>query len=336
MDRKVLSEKVNTYVNPGNYNNEVGMPLSLVNMPLNTKVCILELGMNRRGEIKKLTKISSPTISVITNIGLAHIGNFEKPKDIAKEKASIYNYLNKKSFALIPNDSEYSKLLAKKASLKTQNIISFGVKGESDASFRRINENKFVFSILRKKISLEKKDYFNHWEENTLIVLIILNILKFNFNDFRKEIENLKPLQGRGEKIKIFKNKKSFFLIDESYNSSPHTLKQSIINAKKILKNNQKLVLVIGDMLELGKFSEELHLSISETVKNVSPKLLVTVGSFSKTIAENVKNDIKVFHYKTYNSVYERLIEELDDNDIVMIKGSNSINLSKICERLKK
>ena len=333
---KVLSEKVNTYVNPGNFNNEVGMPLSLVNMPLNTKVCILELGMNRRGEIKKLAKISSPTISVITNIGLAHIGNFEKPKDIAKEKASIYNYLNKKSFALIPNDSEYSKLLAKKASLKTQNIISFGVKGKSDASFRRINENKFVFSILRKKISLEKKNYFKHWEENTLIVLIILNILKFNFNDFRKEIENLKPLQGRGEKIKIFKNKKSFFLIDESYNSSPHTLKHSIINAKNILKNNQKLVLVIGDMLELGKFSEELHLSISETVKNVSPKLLVTVGSFSKTIAENVKNDLKVFHFKTYNSVYERLIEELDDNDIVMIKGSNSINLSKICERLKK
>ena len=118
-----------------------------------------------------------------------------------------------------------------------------------------------------------------------------MNILKFNFNDFRKRIENLKPLQGRGEKIKIFKNKKSFFLIDESYNSSPHTLKHSIINANKILKNNQKLVLVIGDMLELGKFSEELHLSISETVKKVSPKLLVTVGSFSKIIAENVKND---------------------------------------------
>ena len=120
--------------------------------------------------------------------------------------------------------------------------------------------------------------------------------MKFNFNDFRKKIENLKPLKGRGEKIKIFKNKKKIiFLIDESYNSSPHTLKHSIINANKILKNNQKLVLVIGDMLELGKFSEELHLSISETVKKVSPKLLVTVGSFSKIIAENVKNDIKVF-----------------------------------------
>ena len=92
---KVLNEKVNTYVNPGNFNNEIGMPLSLVNMPLNTKICILELGMNKKGEIKKLTKISSPTISIITNIGLAHIGNFEKQKDIAKEKASIYEYLKK-------------------------------------------------------------------------------------------------------------------------------------------------------------------------------------------------------------------------------------------------
>tara|TARA_B100001564_G_scaffold350931_1_gene356059 strand:- start:1474 stop:2853 length:1380 start_codon:yes stop_codon:yes gene_type:complete len=333
---KVLNEKVNTYVNPGNLNNEIGMPLSLVNMPLKTKVCILELGMNTRGEIKKLAKISSPTISIITNIGLAHIGNFEKPKDIAKEKASIYNYLNNKSFALIPNDSEYSKQLIKKASSKTKNIISFGFKENSDASFKRIDKNKFVFSILGKKISLKKKNYFKYWEGNTLIVLIILNILRFNFNDFKKRIENLRPLKGRGEKIKIFKNKKSFFLIDESYNSSPYTLKHSIFNANKTLKNNQKLVLVIGDMLELGQFSEELHLSILETVKKVSPKLLVTVGSFSKIITDHAKKNLKAFHYKTYHRVYERLIEELGDNDIVMIKGSNSLNLSKICERLKK
>ncbi len=332
---KVLTEKIKTYVNPGNFNNEIGMPLSLVNMPIDTKICVLELGMNRKGEIKKLTKISSPTISIITNIGLAHIGNFEQPKDIAKEKASIYNYLNKKSFALIPNDSEYSKLLIKKALSKTQNIISFGTKTNSDASFRKIDGNKVIFSLLGKKILLKKKNYFEYWEENTLIILIILNILKLNFNDFKKRIENLKPLDGRGEKIKIFKNKKSFFLIDETYNSSPRTLKNAIINANKFLKRNQKLVLVIGDMLELGKYSKELHFKIIEIVKKVAPKLLVTVGSFSKIITENAKPDIKAFHYKTYHKVYERLIEEIDDSDIVMIKGSNSINLSKVCERLK-
>ena len=332
---KVLKEKVNTYINPGNFNNEIGMPLSLVNMPANTEVCILELGMNSKGEIKKLTKISSPSISIITNIGLAHIGNFKEPKDIAKEKSAIYGYLKKKSYALIPNDSEYSKLLIKKASSKTQNIVLFGVNKNSDASFKKINKNKFIFSLFGKSMSLKKKNYFKYWEENTLIILIILSILKFNFSDFKNRLENLKPLNGRGEKIKIFKNKKTFFLIDETYNSSPHTLKHSIINANKILEHGQRLVLVIGDMLELGKFAKELHFKILETVKKVSPKLLVTVGSFSKIITKNAKPDLKAFHYKSYHNVYERLIEEIDDNDIVMIKGSNSINLSKVCERLK-
>jgi len=157
---KVLQERINTYVNPGNFNNEIGMPLSLINMPPKTKVCILELGMNRKGEIKKLSKIASPTISVITNIGLAHIGNFDKPKDIAREKASIYSFLNEKSFALIPNDSEYSKFLIQKASKKTQNIILFGNKENSNSSFRKISKNKFIFSISGKKILLEKKKLF--------------------------------------------------------------------------------------------------------------------------------------------------------------------------------
>ena len=332
---KVLKKRVSTYISPGNFNNEIGMPLSLVNMPHNTRVCILELGMNKKGEIKKLTKIASPTISIITNIGLAHVGNFNDPKDIAKEKASIYGYLDKKSFAIVPNDSEYSELLIKKASSKTQNIILFGTKKSSDSSFRRISKNKLIFSVLGKEILLERKNNFKYWKENTLVILIILKILKFNFINFKKRIENLNPLEGRGQKIKILKNSKKFFLIDETYNSSPHTLKNAILSANRMLKTNQKLILVVGDMLELGKFSEELHLKILEIIRKVSPKLLVTVGSFSKIITNHAKPDLKAFHYKTHNNVYERLIEEIDDNDIVMIKGSNSINLSKVCEKLK-
>ena len=117
--------------------------------------------MNKKGEIKKLTKISSPTISIITNIGLAHIGNFNEPKDIAKEKASIYDYLKKKSFALIPNDSKYSKFLIKKASSKTQNIVLFGVKEKSDASFRKLIKINLFFLYLEKKSHSKKKIILN-------------------------------------------------------------------------------------------------------------------------------------------------------------------------------
>ena len=101
----------------------------------------------------------------------------------------------------------------------------FGTKKSSDSSFRRISKNKLIFSVLGKEILLERKNNFKYWKENTLVILIILKILKFNFINFKKRIENLNPLEGRGQKIKILKNSKKFFLIDETYNSSPHTLK---------------------------------------------------------------------------------------------------------------
>ena len=94
--------------------------------------------------LPNITTFTSAIISIITNIGFAHIGNFLEPKDIAKEKASIYDSLNEESFALIPNDSPYSKLLIKRASSKTQNIVLFGVKGNTNSSFNKIKENEKI------------------------------------------------------------------------------------------------------------------------------------------------------------------------------------------------
>ena len=145
----------------------------------------------------------------------------------------------------------------------------------------------------------------------------------------------LKPLKGRGESTKIYFRKKTFFLLDESYNSSPQSLEKAIINASK-LANNSKLILVIGDMLELGKYSKELHLKIHKTVKRISPSIIFTVGEFSELISKKLPSKIMTQHFKSFDNVYERLIEEIGHNDIVMIKGSNSINLSRICEKLKK
>jgi len=331
----ILGKKFKTHVNPGNYNNHIGMPLSLINMPLNTEVCVLELGMNKFGEIKKLAKISKPTISIITNIGSAHIGNFNQQKDIAEEKSDIFCFLTKASYAVVPHESKYYEKLFQKASIKTNKIISFGTKFNSDAKYEYLNKDKYLFSILNKEIILKKNNFFQHWEKNILIVLAILKILDLKFSVFKDYLEKLKPLKGRGESTKIHFKKKTFFLIDESYNSSPQSLEKAIINASK-LANNSKLILVIGDMLELGKYSKELHLKIHKTVKRISPSIIFTVGEFSELISKKLPSKIMTQHFKSFDNVYERLIEEIGHNDIVMIKGSNSINLSRICEKLKK
>ena len=120
---RILKNSFVVYSNPGNFNNHIGMPLTLVNIPRKTEICILELGMNNYGEIKKLVEIVKPDISIITNIGNAHIGNFKNSQEIAKEKSDIFEYFSQKSIAIIPGDSKHTNLIKKKA-LKKQKMFS--------------------------------------------------------------------------------------------------------------------------------------------------------------------------------------------------------------------
>ena len=116
---KILEKSFVVYSNPGNFNNHIGMPLTLVNIPDKTQICILELGMSSYGEIKKLAEIAKPNISIITNIGNAHIGNFKDSIEIAKEKSAIFDYFTK-STAIIPGDSEYINLIKKESERKNK------------------------------------------------------------------------------------------------------------------------------------------------------------------------------------------------------------------------
>ena len=111
------------YSNPGNFNNHIGMPLSLINIPHKTEICILELGMNSYGEIKKLAEIAKPHIAIITNIGNAHIGNFSNNIEIAREKSDIFQYFNKNSIAIIPGDSKYINLIKKRLNKKQTKFL---------------------------------------------------------------------------------------------------------------------------------------------------------------------------------------------------------------------
>ena len=331
---KILEKSFVVYSNPGNFNNHIGMPLTLVNIPDKTQICILELGMSSYGEIKKLAEIAKPNISIITNIGNAHIGNFKDSIEIAKEKSAIFDYFTKKSTAIIPGDSEYINLIKKKAKEKTNNIFTFGEKEDCHSTFKINKNNKILFSTLENQIVLEKRTDFKNWEINISIILIILKILKLDLTKFSLQLEKLKPLSGRGQIKKVKKDSKSFYLIDESYNSSPNALISSIENLTKIKFKDNSKVLVIGDMLELGKFSKEMHKKVIPTIINANPKVVITVGKFSKIISDNLPKNIKTFHFKKNINVYNRLIKEIRDNDIVMIKGSNSIKLSYISKVL--
>ena len=326
---RILKNSFVVYSNPGNFNNHIGMPLTLVNIPRKTEICILELGMNNYGEIKKLVKIVKPNISIITNIG-----NFKNSQEIAKEKSDIFEYFSQKSIAIIPGDSKHTNLIKNKALKKTKNVFTFGKNQKCNSTFEINKKDKVLFSTLKNKIHLHKKINFKNWEINISIIVIVLEILKLDLKKLVTKFEKLKPLAGRGEVKEIKKESKKFYLIDESYNSSPDALITAIENLNELrFKANQK-VLVIGDMLELGEFSKVMHKKIIPTIIKVKPRVVITIGKFSKLISDNLPKNIKTFHFKKVIYVYNKLIKEINDNDIVMIKGSNSIKLTDISKTL--
>ena len=133
----------------GNFNNQIGMPISLTRMKKETEFCILELGMNKPGEIESLTKICKPNIAIITNIGPAHIGNFASVKDIAKEKSSIFKNSENCS-AIIPRDSEFFDLINQEAKKEVKNIFSFGSHKKADFQIvgsKKFNSNETVITF---------------------------------------------------------------------------------------------------------------------------------------------------------------------------------------------
>jgi UDP-N-acetylmuramoyl-tripeptide--D-alanyl-D-alanine ligase len=324
-----------SYCTIGNFNNEIGMPLSLANMPKNTELCILELGMNSPGEIRKLSKIANPNISIITNIGSAHAENFKKLEEIAFEKSEIFTFLDEKSIAIIPRDSEFFDLINKKALKKTKKVFSFGKKDNCHFKIEDNLESKFSeFRIFNEFIKIENKSSFINWERNIVVILGLAELLKIRINDLIPKIKNLKPIKGRGQIKKIKFNDKLFNIIDESYNSNPESLNSALENLANFNSGFSRKICIIGDMLELGKLSAKHHLNVVKTIMKIKPEIVITVGNHTRMIFENLPDYFQKFHYQDYKKVFRKLLSLIKNNDIIMIKGSNSMNLHLVTKKL--
>jgi len=211
--RKVMSNYFPTYANYGNLNNQIGVPLTLANMPSNSKVSIIEVGMNKVGEIAKLAKIIRPNIAIITNISSAHIGNFRKKKDIAFEKSQIFRYLKNNDTAIIPKDDKYFTLLRGQVSNKNCNIFTFGKK--EDSKFKILNSKDTdypSFLINQNKITVEFKYPDDKWKFNVAIILGVSSLLKLNLSKVSKKVLSLKPLRGRGMFYNLYYKKKKIYI----------------------------------------------------------------------------------------------------------------------------
>ena len=328
---KLLNRFGETFASPRSFNNHFGVPISLSNLKISHKYGVFEVGMSKAGEINKLSKLIRPSIGIITNIGEAHIENFNHIKDIAKAKSEIIDNIEKNGSIVLNHDDRFFNYLNTIAKIKKIRVITFGKKKKSDVHLIKIKKlnNIDIITINVKNVIVEVKAK-NINVYNILCSLAVLNELGLNINKIIKIYKNLEPSNGRGKIHKIRRYKKSFRLIDESYNANPLSVKNAINNLKGIKKNKFKKYLLLGDMLELGKKSEFYHKNLSRLINNSDIDKVFVKGEKTLFTYKNLKKEKRGNIIQCDQDIDLILKNIITNNDYLMIKGSNATGLKNI------
>ena len=329
-----------TTYSPKSFNNKYGVPLSLFNLKSNDDFGVFEVGMDKKGEINYLTNIIKPDLGIITNISYAHSKNFNSIKQIADAKGEIMNHIKKDgTIVLNKDDSFYNhhKNLAFKKNLK---VVSFGINSKSSMIYlKKIKKikDKYKLFINVNKLSLifySQNDNKNHLY-NILATLASISTY-INTKNLKKNLFfNFKTPHGRGDVSKIRIKKKNFYLVDESYNSNPLSLKTAIENFDKIESNGSKKYLLLGDMLELGKHSIKQHKLISNIINKTKINQVYVIGKYIKETFRGLRQNKKAKILNNKFGIFNLINDNLNNDDYLMIKGSNSTGLHKITSNLK-
>jgi MurE/MurF fusion protein len=337
---KTLRIFFKTSYSPKSYNNKFGVPLSLFNLNQKDDFGILEVGMDKKGEIDTLSKIIKPDIGIITNISYAHAKNFKNIKQIAKAKAEIMNNIKDNGTIILNADDKFFAYHKKIALEKNLKVYSFGLENkQSNIKLNNIEKKGKKFKL---NLTIDyKKIYFylcNDYENNIknfLAALAAINLF-INVQNLSKNIfYNIKTPAGRGDISKLRMHNKNIFFIDESYNSNPLSLNSAIKNFDKMKVKKSKKYLILGDMLELGKHSKRLHLPISNTINNTSIDKVSVIGKYILKTYKDIYKSKKGSIIKKTSHIIDLIKNDLNNNDYLMIKGSNSTGLNKIANILK-
>jgi UDP-N-acetylmuramoyl-tripeptide--D-alanyl-D-alanine ligase len=324
---ELVKENFNSYKSFGNFNNIIGLPLSLANMPLECDLGIFELGMNHAGEISDLCQIVHPHISIISWIAENHIENFDSVDDIARAKAEIFEWMVPDGKAIIPADSDFYEILESLAEDNgLSNVISFGKLVNNV----HINQSTKMLSgyFIDERIDFSPEIADRFILNNLLAILTCLKMLNIDLITALSRLEKVEPLKGRG---KIYELNDNIKLIDDSYNAGPQSMKKSLEKIAKISTDGKKIV-VIGEMLELGKDSEKYH---KELVEYLGRDIcLCLVGKGTSPLYEEVKSTHKCQYFENAEDAIAPIEKVLSANDVILIKGSNGSKVWKITDKL--
>ena len=313
----VLEKKYKVLKTKGNENSQIGLPFTITRLK-DEDVMVLEMGMNDFNQIHNLSLIAKPDIAIITNIYDSHIGILGSRENILKAKLEILDGMDCGT-VIVNNDND----------ILNDCIITYGINNESDYMATDIKEHEIInFNVKNiDNISASSTAFIY----NKLAAIIVGKILNVSDNDIKKGINEDIKIKHRLEEIKL---KGDITIIDDCYNASFESVKNAL---SYINKKDGRKILILGDILELGKRSKQIHRKIGTLISNCA--YLITIGKWSKYISKEArKNGLKkkyVKHFKNVSIAKKYILSIIKPNDNVLIKASNAVNLSELVNYLK-
>lgn len=331
MIASVLAQKYCTLKTDGNFNNEIGLPLTVFRLREEHQVAVLEMGISDFGEMSRLTKIAKPDVAVITNIGLCHLENLGSRDGILKAKTEIFEGLRSNGTIVLNGDDDKLATIEqyegirpvffgydKNHEIYADEIENLGLKGVSC----KIHTKQGAFHAHIPVPGV-------HMVMNAMAACGVGLALGLNLQQIRDGIQSLKPVSGRtnilcGERYTV---------IDDCYNANPVSMKASV---DVLMGAIGRKVCILGDMFELGEKEEELHRQVGEYIAGKELDLLVTIGSLSRNIsqASAVNEHCQCVHFDSKEHAFRMLPELLKQGDSILVKASHGMHFTEIVEYL--
>ncbi len=343
---RILSSRFKVLKNEGNLNNHIGLPLSLAKVTPDIEVVVLELGMNATGEIKRLCEIAMPSHGIITNIGLAHVGELG---DIASIRSAKFEVLQGLAVAVLNADDSF--LMEGFQSLVNSNgfegkVLTFSINNDSNVRAENISATEKGSSFILKVddgksavITLNIFGMFNIY--NALAASAVCLSLGITIEEIKNALESYSAFPMRFEVVSLG----NITLINDSYNANPTSMQESLKELAR-LKNGGRTVAILGDMAELGEFSETFHRTVGAMLFALGIDVFVAVGEMMCIAAEESmrarsskykdSSGLKTYCYKTSDEASQNVPKIIGEGDVVLLKGSRAMSMEKIVKGIRR
>ena len=308
-----LSTELKTVATKGNFNNHIGVPLTILGIKKEHQIAVIEMGANHEKEISFLCEIAKPNYGTITNIGRAHLEGFKDIKGVKKTKKELYDYIYKENGKIFINNND--NVLNDIS--KNINSISYGQKGSTTGAIKC--SNPFI-SVLYNEIEITTNLIGEYQFENIMLAICVANYFKIDKRNIKKAISEYRPDNNRSQVIQTTTNT----VILDAYNANPSSMEKMIESFSKIKEQNK--VCILGEMGELGKFSKKEHVSIIDLVKNLN----LTTFFIGKEFV-NLKQSNSFLTVEHFNQYIEK---NSIKNSTILLKGSRSVALEKVIKQL--